>query len=511
VRAVGPRSSVIGSVALALALVFAAVVFASPGRQSASRPPVVLLIFDEFPGDALLGADGRIDAVRYPGFAELARTGWWFRDASTVFDDTRQAVPAILDARLPRPGGGRSRADHPQTIFDVFGRRGYGVVDSEDAESLCPPRWCPGGPSGNPDTIRNLRLGRAGRLRRFIGRIHRSRRPILYVKHALLPHVPYLFLPSGRRTRNGVRDPIAGMNSVRGYGDSFLTRHNEQRFLLQAGYADLQVRRLIRRLKRTGLWDRAVVAVTADHGMSFEVGVKNRRLISRGNVDEVGPVPLFVKGPHQRRGRASRRLVRTVDVMPTLADLANVPVTYRIGGGSAFGPAARRRRSIRIPTRNFGHAVVISASRWRARRRAVVRRRIARYGSGGLASLYTGIGPNRRLIGHTLAELHPARAGRVRARFSGGGRLRHVSKRSAIAPTQIAGTLRGGRRGAKRDVAVAVNGRIEAVGRTWRLRGRRGECFALNVPERSLHGGRNRVVLLEVRSRGRAVRVLGRI
>jgi Sulfatase len=496
---------------VALALVFAAVVYAFPAHETAGRPPVVLLVLDEFPGDALLGANGKIDAVRYPGFAELARTGWWFRDASTVFDDTRQAVPSILDGRLPRRGAGRSREDHPQTIFDVFGRRGYRVVDSEDAESLCRPRWCPGGPGGSPDTIRNLRLGRAGRLRQFIGRIRPSRRPVLYVKHALLPHVPYLFLPSGRRTRNGVRDPVPGMNSVRGYGDSFLTRHNEQRFLLQTGYVDLQVRRLIRRLKHTGLWDRAVVAVVADHGESFETGVRNRRLISRGNIDEVGTVPMFVKAPHQRRGRVSHRLVRTVDVMPTIADLANAPIGYGTDGGSAFGPAARHRRAIRIPTRSFRSAVVISGGRWRARRRAVVRRRLARYGSGDLATLYARIGPNRRLIGRATAGLRPRRAGRVRARFSGGGRLRRVNKRSAIAPTQIAGTLHGGHSGARRDLAVAVNGRIEAVGRSWHLRGRRGECFALNVPERALRGGRNRVVLLEVRGAGRRLRVLGRL
>ena len=63
--------------------------------------------------------------------------------------------------------------------------------------------------------------------------------------------------------------------------------------------------------------------------------------------------------------------------------------------------------------------------------------------------------------------------------------------------------MRGGRRGAKRDMAVAVNGRIEAVGRTFYLRGTRQESFAVNVPEASLRQGRNSVEVFQV-SRGRA-------
>ena len=470
---------------------------------------MVLLVLDEFPGDALLDARGRIDAVRYPGFAELRRTGTWFPNAHTVFDDTRQAVPLILDGRRPRRGVSRSREDHPDTIFDVFGRRGYRIVASEEATALCPPRWCPGAPARNPDTVRNLRAGRAGRLRRFVSRIGPSRRPTLYVKHTLLPHVPYMFLPSGRRTRNGVRDPIPGMNSVLGYGDPFLTRHNEQRFLLQAGFVDHVIGLLINRLRRVRMFDQALIVVTADHGESFELGVRDRRLITQGNIDEVGPVPLFVKAPHKRRGGVNRAYARTLDVLPTIADVLNIPIPYHLDGGSAFGVAARRRRTVRIPTRDFHRTVTISARAWERRRRAVVRRRLRRYGSGDPLLLYRGIGPDRQLIGRTLAELVPARQGRVRARFVFGRRLHSVRRRSGLMPTQRAGTLYGGRRRARRDLLLAVNGRVEVTGRSWRLRGSRAERFSLNVPEAVLREGRNDVRLLEA-GRGGTLRLLGR-
>ena len=466
-------------------------------------------MLDELPGDALLGPDRRIDRVRYPNFAALARTGTWFPNAHTVFDDTRQAVPLILDGRRPRRGGSRSRQDHPRTIFDVLGRRGYRVVASEDATALCPPRWCPGGQARNPDTLRRLRSGRPERLRRFIRRISRGGQPALYVKHALLPHVPYMYLPSGRRTRNGVRDPIPGMNSVRGFGDPFLTRHNEQRFLLQAGFIDRELGRLIRRLRQQRLFDRALIVVTADHGTSFEIGVRDRRQVTRGNIDEVAPVPLFVKTPGQRHGRVSRAYASTLDVVPTIADVLGIPLPYRVDGRSAFGRAVRSRRRVRIPSRDFRRTVVISARSYERRRRVIVRRRLARYGWGDLRTLYTGIGPSRVLIGRPLAALRPAAPGRARARFVFARRLRAVRRRSGLMPTQVAGTIRGDGGRSGRSLALAVNGRIEVTGRSWRLRGSRSERFALNVPEISLREGLNDVRLLEI-GRGLSVRLLGR-
>ena len=494
-----------------LAVGAAAIALEDSPKPAASRPPVVLLIFDEFPGDALLGPDGRVDATRYPAFAELARRSWRFKNAYASFDFTRQAVPLIFDGRRPVRGGGGSRQTHPKTIYDVLGRRGYGVVAHEDVTALCPPRWCPGGPPRSPDTLKALGSGRPERVRRWIGRMGARKRPTFYLKHTLLPHAPYLYLPSGRRTRDGVLDPINRMNREGGYHDPYLARHNEQRFLLQLGFVDRLLGTMIDRLKRTGLYNRALIVAVADHGESFETGVPSRRDITHRNVDEVGPVPFFVKLPGQKRGRVSGAMARTLDVMPTIADVLNVPIGFATHGRSAFGPAARRRRFVRIPVRDLSRTIQISRSAWIKRRRVIVRRRLRRYGSGDIASLYTGIGPNRGLIGKQLAALNPARAGRVRAEFVRGDRLQEVRPESGVMPTQLAGTIRGGRRGAKRDLAVAVNGRVEVVGRTWRLKGQRPERFAMNLPERALVRGRNRVVLLEVLGGGRSVRILGRI
>ena len=143
-----------------------------------------------------------------------------------------------------------------------------------------------------------------------------------------------------------------------------------------------------------------------------------------------------------------------------------------------------------------------------ARRRANVRAKLRLFGSGDIRTLYTGIGPNRPLLGRSTAEMRPAGLGRVRASISRAAAYRAVRASSVVLPAQVGGFVTGGRRGAKRDIAVAVNGRIEAVGRTFYLRGSRREGYAVNVPEASLRQGRNTIEVFQQSRSG--LRLIGR-
>src|SRR5919108_976389 len=473
-----------------------------------SRPNVILLIFDEFTGDSLLDGHGRIDPVRYPNFAALAADGTWFRNAFSVYDSTTKAVPLILDGMRPRPGTSPDRRDHPRSIFDMFARHGYRMVSSEEATAVCPPSMCHGGRPGRPPILPNLGHGRPERFKRFIRSIRPSRRPTFWMKHVLLPHGPYLYLPTGARTRRGARDLLPGMLTVPGFHDAFLTRHNEQRYLLQIGFVDRLLGRLVRRLKRLGMYDDTLIAVTADHGIAWQVGVSTRRRVSSSNVEELTPVPFVVKAPGQRRGRVSDAYARTLDMAPTIADVLGFRLGYRADGQSALSRAVRRRRAVRLTTRDFSATVRISGRKWEARRRRVVRRRLRQLGSGDWASLYTGIGPNRSLIGRPVGQLERTPVARGRARIAIGRAFRHVRRSAGIVPAQIAGDL-SGRGGVKRDIAVAVNGTIEAVGRSFYLAGDPTEHYAVMVPEAALHEGRNEIEVLEVAPTG-TLRVLAR-
>ena len=126
----------------------------------------------------------------------------------------------------------------------------------------------------------------------------------------------------------------------------------------------------------------------------------------------------------------------------------------------------------------------------------MVRRRLRQFGSGDLASLFTGIGPHRELIGHAAPAVGRAS---VRASVAQGGTVRRrAAARAAWCRPRSPATCAAEGDGATRDLAVAVNGRIEAVGRSFYLDGDATEHFALMVPESSLHEGRNSLELYEV-------------
>jgi hypothetical protein len=482
---------------------------AKPARGPVN-PPVVVLLLDEFPPDVLLGPGGRIDPVRYPNFARLARESHWFPNASTVFDSTTKAIPVIMTGRMPQKGRSATASDHPNSIYTMLGRRGYRIVDGEEATKLCPERYCPGNTSRDISILHNLANGREERLTRWIRSIE-ARQRTLYVKHALLPHVPWIFLPSGRQHRLQARDPVPGLASPRGFDDPDLMEVNMLRHLLQVGYMDRRLGSLMAQMKREGIWKRALVVVTADHGYAFQTGVETRRLTSDSNIHMIAPVPMFVKAPGQRHGRTLRSYMRSVDIVPTIADLLNISPGYRVDGRSAFSRATRRRRHVRVVDRDFRGVYRISARAIERRRRAFVRRKLRLFGVGPASGedwrLFRGIGPNRELLGRPLSDLAATAADGTKARVANASALANVDLASELRPVHIAGTL-AGRRAHKRDIAVAVNGRIEAVGRSFFIDGSPRETFSVVVPEWVLRQGRNDVRVFEVRGSAGALRLV---
>ena len=499
---------------LAAALVSLGVVACGGGGGGGvpDKPPVVVLVFDEFPADTLLRPDGSIDAERYPHFADLAAHSTWFPNAFTIYDSTFKAVPAIQDAVMPRRGTAADYRSHPRSVYHLFDRLGYQMVDVQSGESLCPPRICPGARSTRPGVLKRLAGGgRPARLHAWTGAIRERDRPTFYFQHALLPHEPWIYLPSGRQSRPKGNDPIPKINGPVGFHDQALTNHNETRHLLQVGFVDRQVGLVLERLRRTGLFDQALIVVTADHGIAFEVGVKDRRLVTERNVEEVAPVPMFVKAPGQTDGEVDKSLMRTLDVVPTIADLLGTRPRWRHDGRSAFAPVTSRRREVALPTRDFSKVIRIGLPELQRRRAANRRRRAELVGTGAESNLLYGspwaalyrVGSHPELVGREVSDLPTAPAGALSAGVANAGLLRHVSADDEIVPTRVTGRILGGPPAGLRDVAVAVDGRVWATGRSFRLDGRPYEYYSLLMPEESLRPGRNAIELFEVRPDGR--------
>jgi len=488
--------------ALAAALLLVACRSGDSAAAPPKKPDVILLVFDEFLGDALLDRDGRIDAVRYPNLAALADDANWFPNAFSSYDSTSKGTPLILDGIRPVLHNPPTRRGHRRSIYDLFGRRGYRFVNSEAATALCPRRYCRNARRRPPKILPQLARGRPQRFARFVRRVRPRAKPTFYFQHVLLPHVPYNYLPSGRRAREGGGDLVRGMNGPLGFHDRFLMQHNYQRYLLQQGFVDHLLGKLLRRLREQGMYEDTMIVITADQAMAVsEVGTKDRRKVNSRNVDEVASIPMLIKQAGQKEGRTHRTYMRTLGVTPTIADLLNFRLPYRADGRSAFSRAVKRRRSVFLVTRFFERIVRISARRYEARRDRNVARRLRWFGAGS-ESMFAGIGPNRELVGRRVADLRVGAASEVRGSVTGAARLRDVDPASGLIPTQIVGDLAGGRRGEKRAVAVAVNGRIQAVGRTWYLKGSRTEHFAVNVPESAIRAGRNRIEVFEVDRNG---------
>jgi Sulfatase len=482
-------------------------------RAKVRRPPVVIVVFDEFPADTLIGPDGRIDAARYPNFAALARTSTWFRNGQTIYDSTFKAVPAILDGRMPRSGTAPDVRSHQPSIFHLMDRLGYDVIKVESGTALCPPRICAGARTRRPGVLKRLAGGgRPARLHKWIGAIRDHPRPTFYFQHALLPHEPWIYLPSGHQSRPSGNDPIEGINRAEGFHDPLLTDHNHLRHLLQVGYTDRQLGLIMNRMRRTGVFDRALFVVVADHGIAFEVGVQERRQVTETNFEQVAAVPFFVKAPGQRQGRVNDDVVRNVDIVPTVADLLGTKVWWKHDGRSAFSAAVHQRDRVSMSRRDFSRVISFSRAEFERRRQELRLWRARKYGTGAESQLLFGdpwasayrIGPHSELIGRRVPQVA---AGAAHAEIANAGLVAHVDPAAKILPTRVTGRLPGSPAGTMRDLAVAVNGRIRAVGRSFHLRGRRMEFFSLIVPESALRPGRNSLEVLEVRPDGSLARL----
>jgi Sulfatase len=402
---------------------------------------------------------------------------------------------------------------HQPSVFHMMDRLGYDVIKVESGTALCPPRICPGARTRRPGVLKRLAGGgRPARLHAWIGAIRDRPRPTFYFQHALLPHEPWIYLPSGHQSRPSGNDPIEGINRVEGFHDPLLTDHNHLRHLLQVGYTDRQLGLIMRRMRRTGLFDRSVLIVVADHGISFEVGVKERRQVSETNFEQVAAVPFFVKAPGQTKGRVNDSVVRNLDVVPTLAELLHTKVWWRHDGRSVFSASARARDRVAMPRRDFSRVVSYSRAEFERRRERLRLWRASKYGTGAESELMFGdpwasayrIGPHPELIGRRPSQVV---AGAAHAQIANLALTAHVDRSATILPTRVTGRIPGTAPGAMRDLAVAVNGRIEAVGRSFHLRGRRTEFFSLLVPESALRAGANDIAVLEVRPDGRLARL----
>jgi len=459
------------------------------------HPPVVMIMFDEFSTASLVDSHHRIDPVRYPNFARLAREATWFPNATSSLDDTGPAIRSLLSSRVTWRSARDSFPYRSRNLFTVMARS-YRLDVSEEVSSLCPKRLCPGARQLTGHDVRHrLATGRPQRFDRWVRSIGRSARPTFYYKHALLPHAPWRYLPSGRQFRDGRTQKRYSWNLL--HYTRWLVNQSYQRHLLQVGFTDRLLGRALARLRATGLYDRALVVVTADNGESFG-RLGNGHEISNKNAGDIALTPLLIKLPGQRGGRIVRRHVRTLDLLPTIARVAHVRIPWRAHGRPVFGPGASRIPVTTVMYKRSGRRIRLSPRSLARRADAALRLKLGLFGSGNDPPGLFGIGPRPSLHGTPVSRLTVLPAGRTRAALDAASRYRRVRRSSGSVPARVMGELTG--RGSRRqvDLAVAVNGTVVATAPTFAPRRGATQLFSVLVPERSFREGRNGVKLYAI-------------
>jgi len=122
-------------------------------------------------------------------------------------------------------------------------------------------------------------------------------------------------------------------------------------------YIDSELTRFLHHLEATGLFEEALVIVTADHGEAFG----DHHLFGHDiSVYQEGVhVPLLVRTPRQPRGATVASLVSLTDLFPTLLEEAGAPIPPGIDGRSLLGAAPDPDREVLSET--FGNSL---AGRW---------------------------------------------------------------------------------------------------------------------------------------------------
>ncbi len=513
--------------------------------------PVVLLVFDELCGSTLMTPERELDAERFPNFAALARQSTWFRNASSVSPLTIQAVPAILSGRYPTASDSPGPADFPHNLFTVMtSAGGHELAAFEPVSNLgiwgrtanehrpfgdwqqarflmeflsrvylfhvtprdyhvnlpaIPRLWF--GMHDTSGVDRTQRRGvfaygwndqRDGQFQHLLDCLDGSPRPVFYFGHFLLPHVPWCYLPSGRCYSQDAQnvDLLCLGSDGETPIDELAATQNQQRYLLQLMYVDHLIGKLLSRLAETGVLDRCLLIVTADHGISFRAQQPRRTLVP-GNQDEILSVPLFIKRPHQTTGEISDRAVESVDILPTVADVIGLTLQAPTDGWSVFDPSRPARTQLTIrdneTIKHFDPSVIPESPT-----PAVLRQR---FGSGSDREALFRIGPYPELIGRTVQSLPQAPGASVEISL-----LRYADEvhddPGAMVPCFFEGLVLS-RRSTDEPVvlAIAINGTIRAVTRTYRTAEFQNRWGAL-VPDWSLHLGRNEVQFFTVDGAG---------
>ena len=514
----------------------------SRSGSSAARAapvPVVMMLFDQLPLESLIDRSGRIDAKMFPNFAELAGDATWYRNYTAIEPHTGYAIPTMLTGTIAVDRSKQPLAvDYPNNLFSLL-RKSHHLEVFESVTRLCPGE-CVRDDSGESssgqgglgalfsdawgvwrdlslpaEATRNLETqftedtaaetgasprprsvtkeslktplpgGSVARVQAFNDSFRRSEAPTLHYLHLMLPHLPWRYFPSGSQyqvVRGGPRRDVPDTTGrVWGWvNNRWAVQLVRERHLLQVQFTDRLLGQAIKRMKKIGIYDDALVIVTSDHGLSLQPG--RSRGPTQDNMHELYWVPLLMKQPHQSRGIIDNRNLMSTDLIPTIADSLDALVPWKTDGRSALDPdydrgsvksiVRRPERAIPWPQRTLSISV---AEAWRRMLSEVF---VPSAPCKPSRCVYA-TGPGAEVIGDSIGRYTMGRAASLVARLDLPRTNGVDAGNEGSLPALVWGILNQVPNGDALVVA-AVGGRIGGVSSVWSQDGHR---FGMLIPE----------------------------
>jgi arylsulfatase A-like enzyme len=318
---------------------------------------VILLDLDTFRGDRL---DPTAKNPLAPTLCDLARGGVYFPNCFAQAPRTLPSQMSILTSRYVSGhgvggAGAWALADTIRSVTECFRDAGYQTAGFVDGG------WV--GARHGFDKGFDVFDEQAGRLQSILPRVeswlsNRSEKPFFLWIHSYDTHSPY-HPPCHEETAStgGPRSSAGGtaallsradVDRVISHGpDSLGAERDSILHLMRNAYdhsvtcADGWVAELLASLERTSCRKNTILVLISDHGEAFlEHGIFLHNTLHR----EIIHVPFFVSFPDDSSSLAiDPGIVQTIDVAPTILELAGIAVPDEFVGTSLADRCARRR------------------------------------------------------------------------------------------------------------------------------------------------------------------------
>jgi arylsulfatase A-like enzyme len=362
-----------------------------PSSGKAARPNILFIVVDDLRPE--LGAYGK-SYIKSPNINSLAKAGMVFTHAyvqqavcspsrTSVMTGMRPDTTKIWDLKTHF----RTTVPNAVTLPQLFKDQGYftqglGKIyhnGLNDPHSWSVPWWAPSVPdyvlpqnfpppnsmfgaayeaAVVPDnTYRDGKV--AERAVATLRELSKKPQPFFLAVGFVRPHLPFAapkkywnlynpatialapnpFRPKGAPGYAILPLPLSELYAYRGIPKSSipaaLARTLKHGYYASVSYTDAQVGKVLNEVARLGLRQNTIVALWGDHG--WKLG-EHDGWSKHSNVENDVLAPLIVSIPGMSQaGRRSDRLVEFVDIYPTLAELAGLPLPADLEGKS-FAP-----------------------------------------------------------------------------------------------------------------------------------------------------------------------------